>query len=96
MKRTLALLLCLALLCACAPVLETPPAPPGPGPKERLAAIDAVAGAEDTELDVQPLRDPQVEDLRLPLLVLGRQAPAAVRWTPMTSLRRPTHSTRPC
>ena len=53
------------LLCACAPVLETPPAPPGPGPKERLAAIDAVAGAEDTELDVQPLRDPQVEDLGL-------------------------------
>ncbi len=52
------------LLCACAPVLETPPAPPGPGPKERLAAIDAVAGAEDTELNVQPLRDPQVEDLR--------------------------------
>lgn len=56
--------LCL-LLSACAPVAKAPPTPPGPGPKERLAAIDAVAGAEDTELDVQPLRDPGVEDLRL-------------------------------
>lgn len=55
--------LCL-LLSACAPVAKAPPQPPGPGPKERLAAIEAVAGAEDTELDVQPLRDPGVEDLR--------------------------------
>ncbi|KAF1694308.1 hypothetical protein [Pseudoxanthomonas koreensis] len=55
--------LCL-LLSACAPVVQAPPAPTTDA-KERLAAIDAIAGAEDTELDVQPLRDPQVEDLRL-------------------------------
>lgn len=51
-------------LAACKPVAHVPPPPPGPTPQERLAAIEAVAGAEDTELDVQPLRDPQVGDLR--------------------------------
>lgn len=33
-------------------------------PAQRLAAIEALAGAEDDELSVQPLRDPQVDDLR--------------------------------
>jgi len=52
-------------LSACkAPVAQVPPPPPGPTPQERLAAIEAAAGADDTELDVQPLRDPQVGDLR--------------------------------
>lgn len=53
-----------ALLAACvntplpkAPVDATTPA-------QRMAAIMAVAGADDTELSVQPLRDPQVDDLR--------------------------------
>ncbi|QDI02742.1 hypothetical protein E4A48_02640 [Xanthomonas cerealis pv. cerealis] len=51
--------------CASAP----PPPPPSPPvdttmPAQRLAAIDASGGADDTELSVQPLRDPQVEDLR--------------------------------
>ena len=33
-------------------------------PAQRLAAVDAVAGVDDTELSVQPLRDAQVDDLR--------------------------------
>src|SRR5690606_42124684 len=33
-------------------------------PAQRLAAVDAIAGADDTELSVQPLRDAQVDDLR--------------------------------
>ncbi len=52
-------------LSACAPATAPvkPPAP-GPSPVERLAAVQAAAGGEDNELAVQPLRDPQVEDLR--------------------------------
>lgn len=55
------------LLSAC----ETapPPLPPAPPvdttpPAQRLAAIETAAGVDDTELSVQPLRDPQVDDLR--------------------------------
>lgn len=33
-------------------------------PAQRLAAVQAAAGADDKELSVQPLRDPQVDDLR--------------------------------
>ena len=33
-------------------------------PEQRLAAVAAAAGEEDRELAVQPLRDPEVEDLR--------------------------------
>ena len=33
-------------------------------PAQRWAAVQQAAGADDTELSVQPLRDPQVEDLR--------------------------------
>ena len=33
-------------------------------PAQRLAAVDAIAGVDDTELSVQPLRDAQVDDLR--------------------------------
>ena len=52
-------------LSACKPpVAQVPPPPPGPTPQERLAAIEAAAGVDDTELDVQPLRDPRVGDLR--------------------------------
>jgi hypothetical protein len=53
------------LLASC---VSAPPPPPAPvdttTPAQRLAAIDASGGADDTELSVQPLRDPQVEDLR--------------------------------
>jgi Flp pilus assembly protein TadD len=55
--------LCL-LAAACGSTAQAPAAAPGPSPQERLAAVHAAAGAEDTELDVQPLRDTQVEDLR--------------------------------
>lgn len=52
-------------LPACRPATQVQvPPPPGPAPQERLAAIEAAAGIDDTELDVQPLRDPQVGDLR--------------------------------
>ena len=33
-------------------------------PQQMVAAIRAAAGADDRELAVQPLRDPQIEDLR--------------------------------
>jgi tetratricopeptide (TPR) repeat protein len=53
------------LLAACS---SAPPPPPAPvdttTPAQRIAEIDKVAGADDTELSVQPLRDPQVDDLR--------------------------------
>ncbi|WP_372018646.1 hypothetical protein [Pseudoxanthomonas sp. 10H] len=55
--------LCL-LLAACGPAVQPAAPAPGPSAQERLAAVHAAAGADDTELDVQPLRDPQVEDLR--------------------------------
>lgn len=59
-----ALCLLVSLLSACGPVVVPPPPAPGISPQQRLAAVHAAAGAEDTELNVQPLRDPQVEDLR--------------------------------
>jgi tetratricopeptide (TPR) repeat protein len=55
-----------ALATACAVMQE--PAPPtvveSTTPEQRVAAIRAAAGVDDKELAVQPLRDPQVEDLR--------------------------------
>lgn len=66
-RRCLPVLLALGL-AACA---ATPPAPPSAQAtapavptEQRLAAVLAVAGADDRELAVQPLRDPQVQDLR--------------------------------
>ncbi len=54
------------LLASCAS--EPPPPPPAPvdttTPAQRIAAIDASGGVDDTELNVQPLRDPAVQDLR--------------------------------
>ena len=56
-----------------------PPAPVAPPlfvdtvpPAERVAAVNRIADARDNELAVQPLRDPEVEDLR----ELARQAVA--------------------
>jgi len=48
--------------CSSAP----PPAVPvdSTTPAQRMAAVEKVAGIDDTELSVQPLRDPQVDDLR--------------------------------
>lgn len=33
-------------------------------PAQRMAAIETAAGVDDTELTIQPLRDPEVDDLR--------------------------------
>ncbi len=52
------------LLSAC---ISAPPVRPSvvdsTTPAQRLAAVDAIAGVDDTELSVQPLRDAQVDDL---------------------------------
>lgn len=57
-----------ALLSACtsapAPSSGAPAARDPVSPAQRVAAIRAAAGQDDRELAVQPLRDPQVEDLR--------------------------------
>lgn len=55
-----------ALLAAC---VSSPPPPPGAPvdtttPAQRMAAVHAIAGVDDKELSVQPLRDAQVDDLR--------------------------------
>ncbi|WP_282296034.1 tetratricopeptide repeat protein [Stenotrophomonas sp. PS02289] len=53
------------VLAAC--VSSTAPVKPvdTTSPAQRLAAVEAAAGKDDTELDVQPLRDGGVEDLRV-------------------------------
>jgi len=63
--RPLSLLLLSATLAAC---VSTTPQVSVPAdtttPAQRLAAVDAAAGPDDKELTVQPLRDPEVDDLR--------------------------------
>jgi hypothetical protein len=63
MMRGLAVCLSLLLLASCASA-PPPPAWVGPEPQQLVAEIRAAAKAEAGELDVQPLRDPMVEDLR--------------------------------
>lgn len=65
MRRALALAPVL-LLAACASAPQPPPAPvlTGATPEQMVATIRAAAGRDADELNVQPLRDPQVEDLR--------------------------------
>ena len=65
MKR-FAFIACIAVLSmsACAPVQPVEPAAPAVSPQQRLSAVLAAAGGDDKELSVQPLRDPEVEDLR--------------------------------
>lgn len=57
-----------ALLSACVtssgPAADASPVQDPVAPEQRLAAIRAAAGQDDRELAVQPLRDPEVEDLR--------------------------------
>lgn len=61
------LLLSPLLLAACAtvpaPAEVAPEAPPPPAARELVAQVRAAAEADDA-LDVAPLRDPQLEDLR--------------------------------
>lgn len=52
------------LLSACGSTAPALPAAPEVTPAQRLAAVHQAAGVDDTELNVQPLRDPRVEDLR--------------------------------
>jgi len=56
---------CGLLLAACAPIPSGPRLPVDDvSPQQRWAAVQEAGKAADTELDVQPLRDPQVQDLR--------------------------------
>ena len=64
MKYVFLLFLMMLAGCVSAPVPETPVARDPVTPEQRVAAILAAAGNDDRELAVQPLRDPQVEDLR--------------------------------
>ena len=43
---------------------ELAPVAPARSPLQMLAAVEAAGGRDDREVSVQPLRDPQVEDLR--------------------------------
>ena len=66
MRRALAFV----VLAAIAGCTSAPPLPPPPAalttatPEAMVATIRAAAGQDPNELNVQPLRDPQVEDLR--------------------------------
>ncbi|SEL66740.1 Tetratricopeptide repeat-containing protein [Pseudoxanthomonas sp. GM95] len=60
---TAALLLPLAA-CVTEPAPAPTPAPPKLTPTQALNAVLAVAKADDRELAIQPVRDPEVEDLR--------------------------------
>jgi len=67
--KTAALAFATVLLAACAsapppPSVPVPAALTSASPEAMVAAIRAAAGADDSELAVQPLRDPMVEDLR--------------------------------
>jgi tetratricopeptide (TPR) repeat protein len=57
----------LSIALALAACNSTPPAPDwvGPEPSQLVAEIRAAGQAASDELDVQPLRDPMVEDLRV-------------------------------
>ena len=55
---------CATLLASCASA-PPPPAWVGAAPEQRVVEIRAAADAQPGELDVQPLRDSMVEDLRV-------------------------------
>lgn len=63
MIRRLVISAGLLLLASCT---SAPPAPEwsGPAPEQLVAEIRAAGAFEKGELDVQPLRDPMIEDLR--------------------------------
>ena len=67
--RVALLLAVSGLLSACFGTTVVPAGPVAPvvpqvPPEQRLAAVIAAGGADDRELAVQPLRDPEVQDLR--------------------------------
>jgi Flp pilus assembly protein TadD len=68
LRQTCCSTLALFMLAACSPT-SAPPSPPGnlravPAAGDMVAQVRAAGNAVDA-LDVQPLRDPQVEDLRV-------------------------------
>lgn len=73
MKLRCALLGAMVLLAACATPPAPPPVPAGPAPEAMVAAIRAAAGPASQELNVQPLRDTMVEDLRRQAAELERK-----------------------
>lgn len=70
MPRLRLVLVAASLSLSLAACMTAPPPAPSAAPvdtttpAQRLAAVEAAAGVDDTELSVQPLRDPQVDDLR--------------------------------
>jgi len=80
----LATLVIVLAISACtttgAPAVPAPPAIPTVAPELRLANVVAASkGADDRELAVQPLRDPEVQDLRDDAVaaIAARNYPAA-------------------
>ncbi|MFZ2753197.1 MAG: hypothetical protein WAZ48_07085 [Lysobacteraceae bacterium] len=72
MSRGLVLCACVTLLAACSsgsPVQEWR----GPSPEQLVAGIRGAGAPAPGELDVQPLRDPMVEDLRVQATQFERQ-----------------------
>jgi hypothetical protein len=63
----------LLALAACASPPPPPAVPAGPVPEAMVAAIRAAAGPDGQELNVQPLRDTMVEDLRRQAAELERK-----------------------
>lgn len=67
-QTSLAVLVFSVLLLVACSVPTVPVAPPAfvdtVGGAERLAEVEKIAGAQDDELTIQPLRDPMVDDLR--------------------------------
>lgn len=66
-RLSLSVVASLSVLALAGCVSSTAPVKPvdTTAPAQRLAAVDAAAGKDDTELDVQPLRDGAVEDFRV-------------------------------
>lgn len=67
MKLHLVACACITLLlgaCASAPIQIAEPAPPAPPPRDLIAEVYALAQVDDA-IVVEPLPDPEVEDLRI-------------------------------
>ena len=63
-RRVLVMTAVSLMISACTSTRPPPAVTDTTTPMQRLAAVQAAAGADDKEVSVQPLRDPQVDDLR--------------------------------